>query len=71
MPRSALVGSFPLVPPSSSQRRKGAPAPAPDGVDGDDDDALVADSLARRRLAGAHHAAVMSELQHAIVSAAH
>jgi len=42
-----------------------------DDVDGDDDDALVADSLARRRLAGAHHAAVMSELQHAIVSAAH
>ena len=48
MPRSALVGSFPLVPPSSSQRRKGAPAPAPDGVDGDDDElALPTEELLR------------------------
>ena len=48
MPPSALVGSFPLVPPSSSQRRKGAPAPAPDGVGGDDDElALPTEELLR------------------------
>ena len=36
-----LVGSFPLVPPSSPPRRKGPPAPAPGGGDGDDDEELA------------------------------
>jgi hypothetical protein len=45
---SALVGSFPLVPPSSPQRRKGPPAPAPDGSDGGDDElALPTEELLR------------------------
>ena len=44
---SALVGSFPLVPPSSPQRHKAAPAPAKDG-DGDDGElALPTEELLR------------------------
>ena len=39
MPRAVLVGSFPLVPPSSP--RKGPPAPATEGSDADDNDELA------------------------------